>query len=220
MTTPESISTIRQLFQSYSKNPDKATLGKLRLEVAAWREGPAVASRLAGALDAVLGDLADNPSRSTLSVMRTVAQAIDLLGLLAAVPVDDALTLSKVNALAVDDDNVALRTVQAALEKALFLATCVNDPAAALKHAQQQPFDLVVCDIMMPGMTGLELCAKLRALPQCRTTPVVFVTSADDFDNRAQAVLSGGSDLIAKPFLLSELTLKALILVLNARRTA
>jgi CheY-like chemotaxis protein len=69
----------------------------------------------------------------------------------------------------------------------------------------------------MPGMTGYELCTKLRTLPQYKKTPVVFVTALSDFDNRTSSMMAGGNDFIAKPFLFIELTVKALIHVLRAK---
>jgi DNA-binding response OmpR family regulator len=75
----------------------------------------------------------------------------------------------------------------------------------------------VFLDVDMPGMTGYELCAKLRALPQHKKTPVIFVTSLNDFDSRTTSTMSGGNDFICKPFLFTELTVKALIYVLRAK---
>jgi DNA-binding response OmpR family regulator len=69
----------------------------------------------------------------------------------------------------------------------------------------------------MPGMTGFELCTKLRTLPMHKKTPVVFVTSLTDFDNRTSSTMAGGNDFIAKPFLFIELTVKALIHVLRGK---
>jgi putative two-component system response regulator len=63
----------------------------------------------------------------------------------------------------------------------------------------------------MPEMDGFELCKKIRAQPAQKDTPIVFVTSLSGFDSRAKSTLSGGNDLIAKPFLFPELGLKALI---------
>ncbi|MHB8524095.1 MAG: response regulator, partial [Limisphaerales bacterium] len=65
-------------------------------------------------------------------------------------------------------------------------------------------------DIAMPGMDGFELCTRLRALPTNQQTPVVFLTGVADFENRAQSILRGGNDLMAKPFLPAELIVKAL----------
>jgi DNA-binding response OmpR family regulator len=66
-------------------------------------------------------------------------------------------------------------------------------------------------------MTGVELCAKLRTLPNYKKTPILFVTSASDFENRAKVCRSGGNDLIAKPFLATELCLKALTLIVKSK---
>jgi DNA-binding response OmpR family regulator len=64
-------------------------------------------------------------------------------------------------------------------------------------------------------MDGFELCTKIRALPNNKGTPIIFVTSLTDFKSRAKSSLSGGTDLIAKPFMFIELTVKALNHVLR-----
>ena len=69
----------------------------------------------------------------------------------------------------------------------------------------------------MPGMNGFELCTKLRNLPAHKTTPVVFVTSLNDFDSRASSMMSGGNDFIGKPFLFMELAVKALVHLLRGK---
>jgi DNA-binding response OmpR family regulator len=69
--------------------------------------------------------------------------------------------------------------------------------------------------VNMPGMDGIELCGKIRASVTNKMTPVVFVTALSDFENRTRSALSGGNDLIAKPFLQSELAVKALTLIVK-----
>jgi CheY-like chemotaxis protein len=96
----------------------------------------------------------------------------------------------------------------------------VEEPEQALQLLAENDFDLIFLDVDMPGMTGYELCAKLRAMPHLKKTPVVFVTSLNDFDNRTSSTMAGGNDFIAKPFLFIELTVKALIYVLRARLQA
>jgi DNA-binding response OmpR family regulator len=81
----------------------------------------------------------------------------------------------------------------------------------------ENEFDLVFLDVDMPNMTGFELCSKLRAMPQHKKTPVVFVTSLNDFDSRTSSTMAGGNDFIGKPFLFIELTVKALIHVMRSR---
>ena len=69
----------------------------------------------------------------------------------------------------------------------------------------------------MPGMDGFEVCSKIRDTVPNRTTPVVFVTGHHDFDARFNSTLSGGNDLMGKPFLIFEVTVKALTLALQGR---
>ena len=66
-------------------------------------------------------------------------------------------------------------------------------------------------------MNGFELCTKLRTLPGYKRTPVIFVTSLNDFDSRANSTMSGGNDFIGKPFLFIELAVKALVHVLRGK---
>ena len=81
----------------------------------------------------------------------------------------------------------------------------------------EKRFDLIILDVDMPVMNGFELCTKLRALPAQTKTPVLFVTGLTDFESRARSTLSGGNDLIAKPFLFMELAVKALTHVLRGQ---
>jgi DNA-binding response OmpR family regulator len=69
----------------------------------------------------------------------------------------------------------------------------------------------------MPGMNGFELCTRLRTYPTNAKTPVIFVTGLTDFESRAKSTLSGGSDLIAKPFLFMELAVKAITHILRTQ---
>jgi len=91
---------------------------------------------------------------------------------------------------------------------------------AAYKMLSESKFDLIFLDVDMPGMSGFELCTKLRTLPAHKKTPVVFVTSLNDFENRTNSTMSGGTDFIAKPFLFIELAVKALVYVLRGRLVA
>jgi DNA-binding response OmpR family regulator len=117
----------------------------------------------------------------------------------------------------VDDEVISRRAITYALEKAKLKSVGVEKPEDAFKLLSENHFDLVFLDVDMPGMTGFELCTKLRGLPFHKKTPVVFVTSLNDFDNRTSSTMSGGNDFIAKPFLFIELTVKALIHVLRGK---
>jgi response regulator RpfG family c-di-GMP phosphodiesterase len=72
-------------------------------------------------------------------------------------------------------------------------------------------------DIVMPGIDGLEACAQIHKGEKNKSTPVVFVTVRSDFHTRAQSTLAGGTDLLAKPFLMFEITVKALMFSMRKR---
>ena len=122
-----------------------------------------------------------------------------------------------VKILVVDDEEISRRAIIYALEKAQLQSINVESAERAYKLLTEGPFDLVFLDVDMPGMSGFELCTKLRTLPAHKKTPVVFVTALSDFDNRTSSTMAGGNDFIAKPFLFIELTVKALIHVLRGK---
>ena len=143
---------------------------------------------------------------------------MDFLGLLFERSTQpDKQEMPPTNILVVDDEAISRRAIVYALEKAQLQSINVEDPNAAFKLLSENPFDLVFLDVDMPGMTGYELCTKLRTLPAHKKTPVVFVTVLSDFDNRTSSMMAGGNDFIAKPFLFIELTVKALIHVLRGK---
>jgi DNA-binding response OmpR family regulator len=175
-------------------------------------------AQMSAAVEALLKELYEKPKSINTSTLRTVAAAVDFLGFLfERGKRPDNPDPPPVSILVVDDEPISQRAVVYALEKAQLPSTSTADPNAALKLLTDTHFDLVFLDVDMPGMTGFELCTKLRALPQYKTTPVVFVTALSDFDSRTSSMMAGGNDFIAKPFLFIELTVKALIHVLRAK---
>ncbi len=178
--------------------------------------GLAQIAHMASAFEALLKEVYEKPKNINSSSIRTIAAAVDFLGFLfekGTLPDKQEIPASKI--LVVDDEAISRRAIVYALEKAKLKSVNVEDPQQALQLLAENEFDLVFLDVDMPGMTGFELCAKLRALPQHKKTPVVFVTSLNDFDSRTSSTMAGGNDFIGKPFLFIELTVKALIHVLR-----
>lgn len=175
-------------------------------------------SRMASAIEALIKELYEKPRHITPSTLRTLAHALDFLSLLfenqGGLDRDPG---SPPNILVVDDDAISRRAVILALEKAQLKCVSVDDPDTALRMVGEDRFDLIFLDVEMPEMSGFDLCTRLRGLPLNAGTPVVFVTSQTDFESRARSTLSGGNDLIAKPFLFIELAVKALTYVLQQR---
>lgn len=177
-------------------------------------------AHLCSALEALLKELHEKPHKIGPSPIRTVAQAIDALAQLferAHFPQSEDPRAPLV--LVLDDDVFARGALCSALDKANLRSISVDDPAVAVRLLEENSFNLIFSDVEMPGLNGFEFCAKARTLPRHKSTPLVFVTSLADFEYRAKSTLSGGTDLIAKPFLLVELAVKALTYVSRENAT-
>jgi CheY-like chemotaxis protein len=175
-------------------------------------------AQMGDALEFLLKELIEKPKNLNVSTLRTVANAVDFLGFLfehGTRPEKQDLSPPKI--LVVDDEAISRRALTYALEKAKLKSESCDNPASALNLVTENRYDLLFLDVDMPGMSGFELCTKLRSLPQHKKTPVVFVTSLNDFESRANSTMSGGNDFIGKPFLFIELAVKALIHVQRSR---
>ena len=178
--------------------------------------GLTIISHMASAFEALLKEIYEKPKNINQSTIRTIASAVDFLGYLFENAIHPDLQQIPVSeTLVVDDEAISRRAIIYALEKAKLKSTSIEDPVHALELLQVLTFDLIFLDVDMPGMNGYELCTQLRAMPQHKKTPVVFVTSLNDFDTRTSSTMAGGNDFIGKPFLFIELTVKALIHVLR-----
>ncbi len=220
------VNEMRKLLQEISKagNVERAPLfEQLYRKVRSYSSnagmaGVVVIAKMGAALEALMKEMVDKPKTITPSTLRTAAMAIDFFSELSkpGLPPDLADN-PPIDILIVDDEMLSRRAIVYALEKAVLKATAVEDGEAALAKAHLSKFDLVFLDINMPGMDGFQLCEKLRQTGKNKTTPIIFVTSTADFQIRAQTTLRGGSDLIAKPFMFIELTVKALTFALRHR---
>ncbi len=224
---PGSIAALRKLFSEISHAAMPAAkqqaLGKLAKELdmlknEAERLKLIPAWQMATALYGLIHQLSEKPAQMTPSNLRTAAGGLLVLESLCTPGVDPELaTRLPARFLAVDDEPITRRVVGLALKKVFLEPDLAENGEAALKFASTQSYDAIFLDVEMPGMDGYEVCAKLHETEPNRNTPVVFVTSHNDFASREKSASCGGRDLIAKPFLAFEITVKALALVLNGR---
>ena len=174
--------------------------------------------QLASALEGLLQQLTAKMGNVTPSTLRAVIGGVDLLDDLCAPGLKpDLLANRPLKFLVVDDDWVSRQALSQSLQKAFSPPELCADGAAALLKLGEQTYDVIFLDVQMPEMDGFELCLKIRATILNRTTPVVFVSSQSDFNARAKSTLSGGNELLGKPFLTFEITVKALTLALHGR---
>src|SRR3982750_1342234 len=104
--------------------------------------------------------------------------------------------MSQVIAL-VDDDRNILTSVSIALQQEGFVTRVYSDPGVALKALSDNPAELGVFDIKMPGMDGMELLRRVR---EFSAIPVIFLTSKDDEVDEALGLAMGPDNYIPKPF--------------------
>jgi two-component system, OmpR family, alkaline phosphatase synthesis response regulator PhoP len=103
--------------------------------------------------------------------------------------------------LVADDEPHIGRIIQLKLEQAPYEVTLVADGRAALAHLESDaPVDLVLLDIMMPYLSGLDVLGKMRDLPHRSDTPVIILTAKGQDADRERAVALGAVDFQTKPF--------------------
>lgn len=108
----------------------------------------------------------------------------------------------------VDDEPVGRETLEALLlAEGYELAFAANGPEALAQAAALNP-DVILLDVMMPGMDGFEVCRRLRASPAVAEVPVIFVTALDDRDARLRGIEAGADDFVTKPYDRAELRLR------------
>lgn len=118
--------------------------------------------------------------------------------------------MSKVSVLVVDDAPFIRDLMKKGL-RSQFPGIRIEEAVNGRKAQQildREPFDLILCDWEMPEMSGLELLTWCRAHDSLKTTPFIMVTSRGDKENVVQAIQSGVSDFIGKPFSNEQLTSK------------
>jgi DNA-binding response OmpR family regulator len=175
-------------------------------------------ARLSSALEALLRELHNKPRHINRTTLRTVAQGLDFLEtLVKSIGPADEDFFGQTAILAVDDEIISRKAIAHALDKARLTSLSMGDPIEAFALLEENNFDLVILDIDMPGMDGLEFCKNMRKSLRHTDTPVIFVTQLEDFRTHADATLNGGDDFLTKPFLYIELAVKALIHVMRGR---
>jgi len=115
--------------------------------------------------------------------------------------------------LIIEDDKDIVELVRHYLEKENFVLKDAADGFSGLKKAKSENFDLVILDIMLPEMDGLEVCKELRADPKTSSTPVVMLTAKGEETDKIVGLEIGADDYLTKPFSPRELVarVKALL---------
>src|SRR5262245_39630657 len=108
-------------------------------------------------------------------------------------------SLSECRVLLVDDAKANLDILVEGLKSEHKLSLALNGEMA-LQAAKRSPPDLVLLDIMMPGLDGYEVCRRLRQMPETADVPIMFLSSLEDVQNKARGFEAGANDYLTKPF--------------------
>jgi PAS domain S-box-containing protein len=111
----------------------------------------------------------------------------------------------KQNILIVDDHPESLRLLSKLLSDRGYQVRPTQDGKLALKFARSTPPDLILLDIMMPGLDGYQVCEQLKAAPETKDIPVIFISSLNEVFDKVKAFSLGAIDYITKPFQIEEL---------------
>ncbi len=119
--------------------------------------------------------------------------------------------------LLVDDDEFFANTIALILRNEGVIVRILTDPNKILEVMQDFPPELLLLDVMMPGITGFEVCRMLRQIPRWQDLPIVFLTGQTGVENRLEAFRSGGDDYLPKPVVNEELLTRVKVRLDRAR---
>ncbi len=115
--------------------------------------------------------------------------------------------MTSARVLVVDDDPDVAKSIEATLRKH-YKVFVVYSGIEAIKEARRHPPNLIVLDVVMPGMDGLETCRQLRLDPTLADVPILFLTALGRPEDRVAGLRAGADDYLTKPFNLEELQLR------------
>ncbi|HWB57865.1 MAG TPA: response regulator [Chthoniobacteraceae bacterium] len=173
---------------------------------------------LAGALEALISDLHSSPVNINPSTLRTVGQCIDFIAtLIHESNLGQIRDVTTARILAIDDDEGILETIKATMEMVHVNIETASQSNAGLMMLSEQNFDMILLDVGMPEMNGMDICSRVRAMPHHQKTPIVFLTGEATVQNRVQSTLNGGNDMIGKPFSILELAVKVIVWIFKGQ---
>ncbi len=107
--------------------------------------------------------------------------------------------------LIVDDEMRALLPLKRSLEAENYIVLEAYDGIEAIEKSRRELPELIILDIMLPGMDGMEVCSRLRNEPLTEKIPIIMLTAKDDVNNKVEGFDIGADDYVTKPFHLKEL---------------
>ena len=120
--------------------------------------------------------------------------------------------------LVIEDDEIVARTIERCLRSGDFAVRLANSGVEGLKAARRETPNLVILDVIMPGMDGYAVCRELRADPVLNDVPILFLTAKTKDEDRIIGFTAGADDYLGKPFNVDELILRIRAILRRTQR--
>ena len=114
--------------------------------------------------------------------------------------------MAQASVLIVEDEDALATLLQYNLEKEGYRVSVAGDGEEALTRLEESPPDLVILDWMLPKVSGIEVCRRIRARAESRNLPVIMLTARSEESDRIRGLDTGADDYVSKPFSMTELT--------------
>jgi DNA-binding response OmpR family regulator len=122
------------------------------------------------------------------------------------------------NILVIEDDDIVARTIERSLRGEEFRVDLASSGVEGLKAARRNRPDLIILDVIMPGMDGYAVCREIRADPVLTAIPVLFLTAKIKDEDKITGFNAGADDYLCKPFNIDELILRVRAILRRTHR--
>jgi DNA-binding response OmpR family regulator len=113
--------------------------------------------------------------------------------------------MSKPRILIADDEPNIVLSLEFLMQRAGYAVEVVDNGEDAFRRASEDPPDLMLLDVMLPRLSGFEVCQRLRALPACRSLPIVMLTAKGRDGEVSKGLALGATAYVTKPFSVQDL---------------
>jgi DNA-binding response OmpR family regulator len=122
--------------------------------------------------------------------------------------------------LVIEDDDIVARTIERSLRGEEFRVVLASSGVEGLKTARRRPPDMIILDVIMPGMDGYTVCREIRSDPILFNTPILFLTAKIKDEDKIAGFKAGADDFLCKPFNVDELILRLRAILRRSRLQA
>ena len=126
--------------------------------------------------------------------------------------------MDPISILVIEDDEIVARTIERCLRGGEFRVRLANSGVEGLRAARREVPNLVILDVIMPGMDGYAVCREMRADPVLAEAPILFLTAKTKDEDKITGFTAGADDYLGKPFNVDELILRIRAILRRTRR--